>query len=630
MQNRMIPEPKKECIASIAMYREMVNKGFDIYDILSQFINFIIYEKKLNEFTAQKINQYLKEIFNYTVPEAAVKEALRKINIVRPMANSYQLISDVKYNDEFLLNKNRLEREADDIFNEIIKFIETKRSKTLTDREKANVFNELFDFLMKNETRNKEYTKFISLWIVQNTDNSHVQNILNMIKEGILVTCAFEYSPDEYKEKNWNSPLTLYFDVENLFSFEGLNGEPFNSLANDLYNLIQDCNKKSGKQIISLMYFNSIKQEVESFYNVAFEILKRGKKTFQNRPAMANILSGCDYPSDAQERKTRFFQRLGYKGFKEFNESTYEETDYQYNIINRETVVNLKKQFPRYNDKELGHIQAVLNKINHLRKNNSFSFYKCGHFFVSETGAMLNIALHSDILRPDAVPLATNMEYLTERIWSKTNSSFGSNKPKSVNAVVMAQLILSSQTNIVINEKYEELKKRYKEESINADEANEILITLKEARKQSQQISPVNAERIVDFLDISIDDELEKQKERKEKLEEAEKNLSETKRKIDEIIQEHEKRDLEYFEEIENENKYKEKKQKIQKTFLPFTAIFFVLSGITGIISHFINESFIKLMIDIINIIGFIGCVVSLLMMLIKLNTLEKNKNKDW
>jgi len=88
----------------------------------------------------------------------------------------------------------------------------------------------------------------------------------------------------------------------------------------------------------------------------------------------------------------------------------------------------------------------------------------------------------------------------------------------------MAQLILSSQTNIVINEKYEELKKRYKEESINADAANEILITLKEARKQSQQISPVNAERIVDFLDISIDDEIEKQKVRKEKLEEAEKN----------------------------------------------------------------------------------------------------------
>jgi len=106
--------------------------------------------------------------------------------------------------------------------------------------------------------------------------------------------------------------------------------------------------------------------------------------------------------------------------------------------------------------------------------------------------------------------------------------------------------------------------------------------------------------------------------------------LSETERKIGEIIQEHEKRDLEYFEEIENENKYKEKKQDIQKTFLSFTVIFFILSRITGIISHFINESFIKLMIDIINIIGFIGCVVSLLMMFIKLNTLEKNKSKDW
>jgi cytochrome b subunit of formate dehydrogenase len=106
--------------------------------------------------------------------------------------------------------------------------------------------------------------------------------------------------------------------------------------------------------------------------------------------------------------------------------------------------------------------------------------------------------------------------------------------------------------------------------------------------------------------------------------------LSETKREINKIIQEQEKRELEFFEEIENENKYKEKRQKIQKTYFSFTVLFIVLSGITGIISRFFNESFIKLIIDIINIIGFVGCVVSVLTMLIKLRILEKNKNKDW
>jgi len=333
MQNRMITEPKKECIASVAMYRQMVDKGLDIYDILSQFIKFIIYEKNLNEFTAQEINQNLKEIFNYSVPEVAVKEAFNKINLIEPTENHYQLVSGIDYDNDFLTSKDRLEKETDDIFNNIVEFIETKHSKPLNDNEKVKVFSELFDFLIKNEHKNKEYTKLISLWVLQNADDTHIQNTLNVIKEGILVTCAFEYTPNELKEKIWNTPLTLYYDVENLFSLEGLNGEPYNSLSNDLYNLVQDCNKKSKQRLINLKYFNTIKKEIESFYNVAYDILRRGKKTFQNRTAMVNILSGCEYPSDAQERKVRFFQRLSYKGFNEFDVSEYKKEDYQYNII---------------------------------------------------------------------------------------------------------------------------------------------------------------------------------------------------------------------------------------------------------------------------------------------------------
>jgi hypothetical protein len=453
---------------------------------------------------------------------------------------------------------------------------------------------------------------------------------LNVIKEGILVTCAFEYSPNEYKEKVWNTPLNLYYDVENLFSLEGLNGEPYNSLSNDLYNLVQECNKKSKERLIKLMYFNSVKQEVESFYNAAFEILKKGKKTFQNRTAMANILSGCDYPSDAQERKVRFFQRLGYKGFVEFDASKYEEKDYQYNVIDNNTITKLKEQFPKYSKEELIHAQTVLNKINHLRENKNSSFYKCGHFFVTETGAMLNIALHSEIFRPDMVPLATSIEYLTERIWSKINASFSSSKPKSVNAVVMAQLILSFQIHINIKEKYEELQKRYKEESINQEEANEILITLKEKRNQSQQVSAMNAEKIVEFLDTSIDDEIKKQNEIKSKLQEAEKRLLIMEREKEETILIHERNTLEHLEEIENAKQYQTKKQKVQKKCIPFMVVFFVLAGLTGLISRFVDSDLAKLILDIFTIIGFMGCTLSVLVMFIILRILEKNRNKDW
>ena len=630
MQNKMISEPSKECIASIAMYREMIEKNLDIYDILSQFINFIISDKKLNQFTAKEINNYLKEIFNYSIPEAAVKEALKNIISIKLDKNTYYLISEPIINKDFISIKEKLEIETNNVFNNIVNFIEIKHSKELNNQEKEIVFKEFYNFLLNNQANNKNYAKLISLWVLQNSNNPSIQNILNVIKEGILITCAFEYNPAEYKEKIWNTPLTLYFDIENLFSLEGLNGEPYKSLSNDLINLINECNKKSKKQYISLMYFSSVRQEIENYYNVAFQLLKKEKKAFQYRTAMANILNGCEYPSDVIEKKIRLLKTLNYKGFSEFDASKYEKEDFQYNIIDENTITILKNQFPRYNEDELNRVQVVLNKINHLRKGMNLSFYKCGHFFVTETGTMLNIALHSDILRPDSVPLATNIEYLTERIWSKTNSTFSKNKPKSVNAVVIAQLILSSQTNIVIREKYEGLKKRYKENGINEEEANEILVSLKKARDISQNISTSNVDNISIFLESSIEDEIIKQNDIKNKLEETEKKASSLENEKNEILKTRESEELERLQEENNGRKYRDNRQKILNKSIPIIIIFFTLAILTNFLGRFLNNEFIKLIIDIINIVGFIGCIVTGLIMFIKLRMLEKMKNSNW
>jgi len=243
---------------------------------------------------------------------------------------------------------------------------------------------------------------------------------------------------------------------------------------------------------------------------------------------------------------------------------------------------------------------------------------------------MLNIALHSDILRPDMVPLATNIEYLTERIWSKVNSSFGSNKPKTVNAVVIAQLILSSQVNIVIKEKYEELQKRYKEDKIDEEEANEILASLKEARNLSQKLSSKSAESLVEFIDASVDDEIRKHNELKIKFHEVEEKLLSIENENDKLIQKNDLDKLEHLEEIEETRQYQEKKRKIQRNILPPAVLLFVLAGITGIINNFINNDLIKLIIDILNVIGFTGSIILVSILFIKMRLLEKKRSKDW
>lgn len=632
----MITEPKKECIASIAMYRELVDKGLDIYDILAEFIKYILFDKKIIKFKSQDINKYLKEVFNYSVPDVAVKESIRKIESIKPEGDEYTVISDLKYDAKFLENKERLEKDTEAVFENLISFIELKHKRTLTASERTSVFKELYDFLLKNDSRNHNYTKLISLWIIQNSSDGSVKDVINTINEGILVTTAFEYTPSENKDKTWDKPLTLYFDVENLFSLEGLNGEPYKSLSNDLLELIQNCNKKRKEKLINIKYFGSVKREVESYYNAAFELLRKGRKTFQNKTAMANILASCEYPSDAQEKKTRFFQWLKYRDIIEYDESTYSEEDYKYNIIDNETIIKLKEQFSRYNENELENIQKVLNKINYLRKGQNNSFYNSGHFFVTGTRAMLNIAKHSDILRPESVPLATNVEYLTERIWSKTNASFGSNKPNTVNAVIIAKLILSNRVHVSINEKYEELQKEYKENHLSEDDANEILANLKETRNSLNKINNESAEQIVEFLDSPIDAIIEKKNAILAQVQEKEERISILEREKEESIsiseQEKEKinEQLEKFQEEEETKKYQQKKNHIQRLFIPFIIISFIISGISAFIVKLLSSGLPKLMFDILNTLGFMNGIILLSIMFINLRLLEKKRNKDW
>lgn len=404
-----------------------------------------------------------------------------------------------------------------------------------------------------------------------------------------------------------------------------MNGEPYYSLANDLYELIKTCNKNSKKQFINLKYFCSIKNEIEGYYNAAYEILRKGRRTFQNRPAMINILNGCEEPADAQEKKVLFLKRLNYKGFQEYDDTEYTEESYKYNIIDSKTLEKLQEQFPHYNEHELVHIQQVLNKINHLRKGQGASFYKAGHFFVTETSAMLNVSLHSSILRPDLVPLATSIEYLTERIWIKTNSTFGNDKPKTVNAVIIAQLILSMQVNISIKDKYEELQDRYKKDRITEEDAHEILATLKETRSHTQNITPGNAEEIVDFLDSTIDDMIKKHDKLIERADMAEK-------KVEQLTQENKdsSEKLDEFEQKEIEQKLANNKSRILKNHLAVIIISFIISGISGIVSRFLGDGYIRLICDIFNTLGFTICIITASFMFIKLRILEKKSMRDW
>jgi hypothetical protein len=81
------------------------------------------------------------------------------------------------------------------------------------------------------------------------------------------------------------------------------------------------------------------------------------------------------------------------------------------------------------------------------------------------------------------VPYATNIEFLTERLWFKLNKGFGKNPtPHSFDVITKAKIVISSQFNNKISDEYNKLNKKYKSGEI--DEKSTALL-IAELRQKS-------------------------------------------------------------------------------------------------------------------------------------------------
>jgi hypothetical protein len=140
MQNKMFSEQKKECIASIAMFRELVNHGLGVYDILAEFLKYTIYTQNAQTFTALEINNLLKKLFYFSVPDVIIKVSLKKIKEIEEKSGKYVLTSKIDYNEAFLNTKFKFEKETENVFNAIINFIENKQKRKLSEYDRNTVF----------------------------------------------------------------------------------------------------------------------------------------------------------------------------------------------------------------------------------------------------------------------------------------------------------------------------------------------------------------------------------------------------------------------------------------------------------------------------------------------------------
>lgn len=577
----------KRRIASLALFRRLYNEGrSDIMTILCEFAKSVIYNKRLTAFTPTQIKNELKDEFEFKIPEYVVETIIRKFcrkenTLYYPNEN----YTTQKVNTQEI---EEMENGYNVILSKLVSYVENKASRVLTQEDKEKLIQSFCGFLI-DET-DVEYGEYISSFIIETQNDLGLSNILRTIKEGVVLYTGIQYNDNLNEIGSWNDEFTIFVEQEILFHMAGYNGELYQQLFNDFFALVKEINQKAHKQLIKIKYFDSVKIEIDKFFNIAERIVDGKEILIPSKTAMTTIVNGCECKTDVISKKVDFYKLL-----KENSISTENGADYfnfrqnsEYNIFYDENLSRLSIDLPQKDKQDIEWSLQLLNYVSMIRRENVSGFEKSKCILLTGDSTTMAVAFHPSIKQNGYVPLATTLDYITNKFWFKLNKGFGSNVyPKSFSIVTKAQIILSTQVVGSVTKEYEKIKKEIIEKSKTEDLIIAELAELKSRVRKPEEVLVSNIDETLETISTIANTErylrereMERQKAEEQRQENERLRKEVEKEKFDSKTKEKNR----IMEQINDISKRKEKADKrVNKRikrlrWLPFALLFFVFA----------------------------------------------------
>lgn len=488
-------------LASMALFSKLCDDHKDIYSLIFEFIKNAVSIEKKSSISSVELTDLINKHYNFDIPESVIKASLKN-------HSGSELFSFDKniYNFNLLLldNQEKLDKDYcelksryDLIFKGLVEFVENSLKKDLNDESKIGLMDSFYKYLLDNNY-STYYSDLISSYIIHL--DVGMQELLNSIKEGIMVYEGVIYTPNLESLGKWNDKIIFYLSTEHLYHFTGLNGDLYNKLFMDFMGLVKDINVKSN--LIELRYFEETKNEIEIFF-INIERQVENRNFIPKNQAQYNLLKECKNRSDVVAKKNNFFKVLKSNGIKEDNNDSYwMEENQQYNIIGRDTLVNILKD-KSLSDKEdeCNKLLQQINKVSILRKGlKEKSFNKAKVIFVSDNRTVFDILSKDFIKYDEQFRYAVNLDYVINRLWFSLNKGLGKNSDKaaSFDVVIRAKLAFSNIALQKVHEKFNEFKIKYKD--ITEEESASLLCDFKKFDNMARNVSVDNVDEIWDFI----------------------------------------------------------------------------------------------------------------------------------
>lgn len=496
----------QQCTASVlASYATLKSLSDDKkyqgpYQMLREFIRYIIISGSLYSFTSVEMKNLLAKHFGFSIPEAVVKTSLKNMNGVSLDHGTYSVSGSELDSNSIFQDKKK---EADDyeslIIQQLAEYICNRTGDLHINDEMLT--EELTRFLTEDVSpKPGKYTDLIGEFILTHSDDKKIQEGLDRIREGSILYMGLCYNIGE--TGSITKPLTLYLGTEILFSLAGYNGEIFHQFACDFFEQVRLANTGATPKIV-LRYFADIKKEIDDFFNIACEIVEGKRYRLLDKPAMKAITNGCNTSADVDIKKSDFYHLLQFSfGIAEDpNNDYYGEEFFSSNLES----FDYEDETDKDKKKELA--VKLISHINKLRNGNSYNNdIESEYLIVTNTKATLLISKEqSDIIKESKnwdhiCNFAVSLDRITSLLWYKLGNGFARKSiPSSVTAVLKARVVLSSSIAKNAEKAFSEIKKQFEAGTLSESQVAARIITLKKKPSLPEELSGDNIEEIMDF-----------------------------------------------------------------------------------------------------------------------------------
>ncbi len=496
---------ESKCLASLAVFRELHDSKKDVYEIISEFLREIIFSNSKYQFNITEISQLLNETYDFKIPEAVIRSSLKKIDFLKKEQGFYIVedISKLNNTSEIATKHSEIQINNENIINNLFDYISTQKDCTLTQDEKEEIVHAFCNFILDDSISNN-FSEYISAFIVKNKTDIDFTKQLETIKEGVVLYSGIKYNSNLNEIGSWDTELTIFLDTEILFHFAGYNGEIYQQSFDDFNFFIKKINtsgrNNKRKTIIHLKYFKEVRYVIEGFFEKAIHIYEGQDRQNPSNSAMASILHGCKSISDIISKKTNFFLLLKNNGILEDEFAEYfSPENHKYNIEDKSLIESLSLTV---GNKDIGNNLKNLNYVRiHRRGNQNNNLENIGHILVTGNSLTLNISWNEAIKPYGSVPLATTLDFLTNKFWFRLSRGFGAdNYPKSFGVITKAQVLLSAELNKSVGKKYDELQKDYKSGKLTEEQALSTIIELRKRSKKPEEIHEIDLPYILESI----------------------------------------------------------------------------------------------------------------------------------